>query len=138
MDVTALVLWVIAAGGGFVMLGMWATKRNQEGTAPSRIGPGPILTHFLLAAIGLVIWIVYTFVSDTSGLAWAALAILVVVAALGFTMFGRWLSDRREPTDPQAENRPEQRFPVAVVGLHGLFAAATLVVVLLVALGVAS
>ena len=54
---------------------------------------------------------------------------LLPVAVLGFTMLARWLGSRRRAT-------PESRFPVPVVIGHGLFAATTLVLVLLTALGV--
>lgn len=78
------------------------------GTEPSRIGPGLIFSHFLLAAGGLVLWVVYVLSDGTAALRWLALAVLLLVAGLGSTMFFRWLSDRRSP-DPPAT--PEQRFP---------------------------
>jgi hypothetical protein len=62
------------------------------------------------------------------------------VALLGFTMFAIWLQRRRSRgavTDVVTPNTPaEQHFPIAVVGLHGLLAATTLVLVLLAAAGV--
>ena len=69
-----------------------------------------------------------------------ALAILVVVAALGLTMVGRWRRDRAAVAagEATATRPPEQHFPVAVVYLHGLLAVITLVLVLLTALGVGS
>jgi hypothetical protein len=97
------------------------------------------MSHFLLAAAGLVIWIIYV-ADDKSTLAWIAFAALLVVALLGFTMFAIWLR-RRQGRGAVAEavtpNTPaEQHFPVAIVGLHGLLAATTLVLVLLTAAGV--
>jgi manganese efflux pump family protein len=53
----------------------------------------------------------------------------VLVAVLGDVLFFRWWRSRHEPT-------PESGLPVAVVYLHGLFAVATVVLVLLVGLGV--
>ena len=140
MDVAALVAWVITALGGFILLGTWISRggtRQGGDAAPSRFPPGLIFGHFLLAATGLVLWIVYL-VADSSALAWVSLAILVVVALLGFTMAARWLQDRRAPVaagGPVAARPPEQHFPVPVVVLHGLLAATTLVLVLLAALG---
>jgi hypothetical protein len=46
----------------------------------------------------------------------------------------RWLADGRAST---LANRPESHFPVAVVAGHGLFAVATVLLVLLTVLGVA-
>ena len=134
MKWAALIAWVLTAGGGFVLLTIWLARggmqQGREGAG--RIKPPLILSHFLLAATGLVIWIVYL-VADKDVLAWIAFAILAVVAALGFTMFAIWLSQRRGVAAPDP---PEQRFPVPIVGLHGLLAATTLVLVLLTALKV--
>ena len=104
-----------------------------------RIRPAIILTHFLLAAGGLVLWIIYLF-DDKKALAWIAFAALLVVALLGFTMLAIWLRRRQgrsQTADVITPDTPaEQHFPVAVVGLHGVLAATTLVLVLLTALGV--
>jgi hypothetical protein len=137
MEWAALITWVLTAGGGFVLLSIWLARggmRSQAGG--SRIRPPLILSHFLLAATGLVLWIVYV-VNDSSTLAWIAFVLLLVVALLGFTMFGIWLRRRQAAaggTSP--DTPPEQHFPVAIVGLHGLLAATTLVLVLLAAAGV--
>ena len=143
MKWAALITWVLTAGGGFVLLGIWLSRggMQQQGEGGNRIRPPLIMTHFLLAAAGLVIWIIYV-VNDKSTLAWIAFAVLLVVALLGFTMFAIWLR-RRQGRSTAAEtitpNTPaEQHFPVAVVGLHGLLAATTLVLVLLTAAGVGS
>lgn len=133
MDIAALIAWILTALGGFVLLGTWLSQRGKSGTEPSRIGPGLIFSHFLLAAGGLVLWIVYVLVSDTEALRWLAFVVLLLVAALGFAMFFRWLGDRRGQNPPAT---PEQRFPLAVVGAHGLLGATTLVLVALVALGI--
>jgi hypothetical protein len=96
------------------------------------------MSHFLLAAAGLVIWIIYL-VDHKKTLAWIAFAALLVVALLGFTMFAIWLQRRQRGAVAEAvtPNTPaEQHFPVAIVGLHGLLAATTLVLVLLTAIGV--
>jgi hypothetical protein len=134
MKWAALITWVVTAGGGFVLLGIWlkngGVQRARE--AGRRIRPPLIFGHFALAAAGLVIWIIYLAV-DKDVLTWIAFAILAVVAALGFTMFAIWLSQRRGVA---AADAPEQRFPVSIVGLHGLLAATTLVLVLLTALKV--
>jgi hypothetical protein len=141
MEWAALITWVLTAGGGFVLLSIWLSRggMRQESEARNRIRPPLIMSHFLLAAAGLVLWIVYL-VADKDALAWIAFAALLVVAALGFTMFAIWLR-RRQARGGDAEavtpdTPAEQHFPVAVVGLHGLLAATTLVLVLLTAVGV--
>jgi hypothetical protein len=141
MKWAALITWVITAGGGFVLLSIWLSRggMRQQGEGGNRIRPPLILSHFLLAAAGLVLWIIYL-VDDKTALAWIAFAALLVVALLGFTMFAIWLRRRQAHSAPAESVTPstpaEQHFPVSIVGLHGLLAATTLVLVLLTAIGV--
>jgi hypothetical protein len=142
MDIAALIAWAVTALGGFILLGTWISRggTRQRDAGASRFPPGLIFGHFLLAATGLVLWIVYL-ATDAAALAWVSFAILVVVALLGFTMVARWLQGRRALVTaggPAAPRPPEQHFPVPVVVLHGLLAVTTLVLVLLAALGAGS
>lgn len=132
MDWAALVTWVITAGGGFVLLALWLKNGGMQQVERGRIRPAIILTHFGLAATGLVLWIVFV-ANHSSTLAWIAFALLLVVALIGFTMLGMWLSQRR-----QAVRSAESHFPIQIVGLHGLLAATTLVLVFLAAAGIGS
>jgi hypothetical protein len=140
VDWAALVTWVLTAGGGFFLLAIWlrhggVARAREQG---NRIRPPLLFTHFGLAATGLVLWIVYI-ATDSDALAWIAFALLLVVALLGFTMFGIWLSQRSRRTATSVEtDPPEQQFPLPVVALHGVLAATTLVLVLLSAAGVGS
>ena len=141
MKWAALITWVITAGGGFVLLPIWLMRggMRQQQEAGNRIRPPLILSHFLLAAGGLVVWIIYL-AAGKDALAWIAFAILAVVAALGWTMFAIWFRRRQTRTGGTEIAAPglpaEQHFPVAVVGLHGLLAVTTVVLVLLSALEV--
>ena len=142
MEWAALITWVLTAGGGFVLLAIWlgrgGHRQGREGGL--RIRPPLIFSHFLLAATGLVLWIVYL-ANDSSALAWIALVLLVVVAALGWTMFAIWYQRRRvQPAGADVtavgSEPPEQRFPVPIVTLHGILAVTTVVLVFLTAVGV--
>jgi hypothetical protein len=133
MKWAALIAWVITAGGGFVLLSIWLTRGGMHQREGMRIRPPLIFTHFLLAATGLVLWIVYL-ADDKSTLAWIAFALLLVVALLGFGMFALWLQQRQARTAPA--DAAEQNFPVPIVVMHGLLAATTLVLVFLTAVGV--
>jgi hypothetical protein len=133
MDWAALIVWVLTAGGGFVLLTLWLKNGGMAQQDGSRIRSARILSHFALAAGGLVLWIVYI-ATDSSALAWIAFALLLVVALIGFSMLALWLGQRRRGDVAPAE----QRFPVAIVGLHGVLAATTLVLVLLAAADVGS
>jgi hypothetical protein len=130
MAVAALITWLITAVGGFVMLGVWISKGGHRPDSGTRLAPGLVFGHFALAVIGLILWIIYLAAKNTI-LAWVAFVVLLPVALLGFTMLARWIPTRRGRT-----GTAESRFPIPVVIGHGLFAAATLVLVLLAALGV--
>jgi|SRR5215204_2400741 len=142
MALAALVTWVLTAGGGFLLLSTWLGRDGMRQRERGRIRPPLIFGHFLLAAAGLVLWIVYV-ATDSDTLAWIAFGMLAVVAALGFTMFGVWVKQRQSPAARAAVAAPgepaepaEQHFPVAIVALHGVAAFVTLVLVLLAALEV--
>ncbi|GAA4070207.1 hypothetical protein [Actinomadura miaoliensis] len=145
MDIAALILWLVTALGGFVMLGMWIARGGPR-AGTSRL-PVPVLFgHFALAAVGLVVWIIYL-INDSRALAWTAFALLVPVALLGLTMFVRWIPVRRgQVAQPAAAGArpatagdgstpPEGYFPLPVVLGHGVFAVITVVLVLLASLG---
>jgi hypothetical protein len=140
MEWAALIAWVVTAGGGFVLLALWLRQGGMRQRGPGRqIRPPLILSHFALAAAGLVLWIVYL-VNDSGALAWIAFAILVAVALLGWTMFAIWYQRRQARVTDASVSTPgvpaEQHFPVAVVTLHGLLAVTTVVLVFLTAVGV--
>ena len=139
MDVAALILWILTAGGGFYLLATWigkgGTRRGAAGT-PSRFPPGLIFGHFGLAVLGLILWIVFV-AGGSSAVAWISFVVLLAVAALGFTMLARWIPTFRAthgPTAVVADGPPERHFPVPTVAAHGLLAATTLVIVFIAAL----
>ena len=140
MEWAALIAWVATAGGGFVLLAIWLARGGmRQGREPgARIRPALILSHFLLAATGLLLWIIYV-ATDSDALAWIALVLLGIVAILGWTMFAIWYQRRQrgrmaEAVDPGTP--AEQHFPVPVVALHGVLAVTTVVLVFLTAIGV--
>jgi hypothetical protein len=146
MEWAALIAWVITAGGGFTLLALWLRNGGmaQQDQPGRRIRPPQILSHFGLAAGGLVVWIIYL-ITDSDVLSWVAFVVLVPVALLGFTMFALWLQRRQAGTTAApvgagpangSAQPAEQRFPVPIVALHGVLAVTTVVLVLLTAIGV--
>jgi hypothetical protein len=147
MAIAALIAWIVTALGGFTLLGLWLRRGGlaQQESKKTSFRPGVVFGHFLFAAAGLVIWIVYV-VTDSESLTWLSLGILVVVAALGFTLFFRWLGVRRTAAPAAASTgaatagtaataEPAERgLPVMVVAAHGVLAVTTVVLVLLAAL----
>jgi hypothetical protein len=139
MEWAALISWLVTAGGGFVLLALWLSHGGMRQREGRQIRPPLILSHFGLAATGLVLWIIYL-ATDSESLAWIAFAILVVVAVLGWTMFAIWWRRRQARAAEATASTPglpaEQHFPVSIVALHGVLAVATVVLVFLAALGV--
>ena len=143
MEWVALIAWIVTAGGGAALLAIWLSRGGMRQREEGRIRPLLVLGHFGLAATGLVLWLVFALTGSTV-LAWIAFVLLLAVAAIGFLMFSIWLSQRRgqaavtqAATATSGPGRPaEQHFPVVLVGLHGVGAVATLLLVLLAALGV--
>jgi hypothetical protein len=89
-----------------------------------------IFGHLSLAAAGLAMWVAYL-VLGRIVFAWAAIGILGGIAALGATMFLRWIPVYRGPARQLGPALPaggalavpaEGNFPVAVVAAHGLLA----------------
>jgi manganese efflux pump family protein len=139
MEWAALIAWLVTAGGGFLLLAQWLRHGGMQQREGGQIRPILILSHFALAATGLVLWIAYV-ASDSDALAWIAFVLLVVVALLGWAMFAIWYQRRQgqavsEPA-PGSGVPAEQSFPVAIVALHGIGAVTTVVLVFLAAIGV--
>ncbi len=141
MEWVALIAWIITAGVGFVMLAIWFSRGGMQQREGGRIRPPFILSHFGLAAGGLVLWIIYV-ASDSDALAWIAFVVLAIVAVLGWAMFAIWARQRSVATaggtmEPAPAGGPaEQHFPVPVIVVHGLAAVTTVVLVFLTAIGV--
>ena len=148
MSIAALITWIITAGFGFFMLIRWATRggvRKVDG-AETHLPPVRVFTHFGLAAAGLIVWIIYL-VTDSTLLAWIAVADLVLVAIIGVVMVRQWAKDGRaamaaatagaaQSSGGSELDLAEQHIPRPPVVLHGIFAVSTLILVLLTALGI--
>ncbi|MQY03785.1 hypothetical protein [Actinomadura macrotermitis] len=137
MAIAALITWILTALGGFYMLSVWIARGGlrREEAGSTRFPPPVIFGHMLLAAAGLIVWIIYV-AADKQALAWTAFVILLPVALLGFVMLARWIPTyrARAAAGPGAGSVPAERaIPVAVVAGHGLLAVVTLVLVLLTA-----
>ena len=147
MGIAALITWLAAALAGLYMFAVWLIENDVTDRHPaaSQLPPPVIFTHLLLALTGLTVWGAYLLL-DYQTLAWAALAVLAAIGLLGLTMFAKWIRVHREPVPlASGAQHPGQAavavpakgiFPVAVVAAHGLLAGATLILVLLTAIGI--
>jgi hypothetical protein len=164
MSLIALAAWIVTASAGLYLLSIWLIEydKDYQAVAATHLPPAVLAVHVLLALGGLVAWIGYL-ILDQDRLAWTAVGAVLLAATLGTTMAIRWVriygasrADQRRRTE-LAEARPaiaagrgqvatlahttdagppERNFPLAVVVAHGAFAAVTITLVLLTALGV--
>jgi hypothetical protein len=135
MKWVALVTWLITVLTGAVLFNAWLAAGGMEQARQGgrRVRPWLILSHIGLATIGLLIWVVYVMIDD-QGLNWLAFIVLLPTALLGLWMFSIWLLRRRAESAGAAavgDSPPEQRFPVPLVVVHGLFAIVTVILVLI-------
>ena len=120
MGIAALICWLVTAFGGLYLLAVWLIENDvtDEGGAASRLYGPVVLGHVLLALTGLVVWVLYL-ISDSDTMGWAALAILGSIAALGLTMFTRWIpvhasfmaAEARVGCRPSSTSRPSGPSP---------------------------
>jgi hypothetical protein len=154
LGLVALCTWLITVGlglrMGWRMITRWITRgrRRRAPAGHSRHPPALNLTHFSLAITGLLTWIVYL-ITDVTGVAWAACALLLPVVGLGMTLV--FLAPAASPAgsgttaQPAPEGTPgvpvhgdqrrTRRPPVLTVGAHVAFATATVLFAFLTAVG---
>jgi manganese efflux pump family protein len=126
MAVAALAAWLVAAGAGFVMLGVLVRGGAYRPETRSQLSAVPVFGHLTMAVIGLLVWIGYVGGGQPT-LAWMAFVALLPVIGLGIVMVARWVKARRRAGVPEA------RLRVGVVVVHGLAGITTIVLVLLAA-----
>lgn len=139
MSAAALFTWMVTVLCGLILLVIWLMEydRDFQSVAATRLPVPVISTHALLGIGGLTVWGFYL-VTDADPLAWATVADLGVVAILGLVMAGRWITVYRTYAAPSASATrvvavpPERHFPRPVIVIHGLFAVATLALVVYV------
>jgi hypothetical protein len=96
----------------------------------------------LLALTGLVVWVIHL-LSGSASWGWAAVGFLGAIAALGLTMFTRWIpvhaafvaAESSRGISADFDFPAERAFPLTVVIGHGMLAVTTLVLVVLAMLG---
>jgi hypothetical protein len=136
MSVAALFTWMATVLAGLVLLVIWLMEydRDFQTVAATRL-PAPVISaHALLGGGGLMVWGFYL-VTDDDPLAYATVAVLGIVAVLGLVMAARWIGVYRAYAAPGSSPMrviavpPERHFPRPVIVVHGLFAVATLALV---------
>ena len=133
MGVFVLCAWLLTAGLGGYLATVWVRHGGLRQRAPgvTRLPLWLVLGHVALAVAGLAAWTSYV-VGGVRSSAWAACAVVLIVAAFGFMRLLRWRpsSGRHSHGDATAE----RHFPLTAVVAHGTTAGATVLLVLLVVL----
>jgi hypothetical protein len=138
MSIAALFTWMATVLAGLVLLVVWLMEydRDFQTVAATRLPVPVISTHALLGIGGLLVWGFYL-ATDDDPLGLVTVADLAVVALLGLVMAVRWIRVYRGYAAPGSSPTrvvavpPERHFPRPVIVIHGLFAVATLTLVVL-------
>jgi hypothetical protein len=166
LDLAALIAWEVTLAAGTWLVVNWIADGGLR-RRYARVGGVPrsvIVGHFTLALVGLGIWIAFM-VTGVPALAWAAVAVVLLVAGLGMATLAGGLPQERQPGDgpqepqPAATGVPRHRStragtastglqparvpaidvppgkPVTAIALHGTLASATILLVVLAAAG---
>jgi hypothetical protein len=130
----ALGSWLATVALG---LGLMARRvlRGRPG-GPHRVPqlrrpPALNLAHLGLAGVSLLAWVVYLATAVT-GVAWAAVGLLPLVAGLGMALL--FISYLAAPAAAH-EQAQVRRVPVVMMGAHVIFATATILFAVLAAIG---
>ncbi|MFF7356079.1 MULTISPECIES: hypothetical protein [Streptomyces] len=134
MGVFVLGAWLLTAGLGGYLATVWVRHGGLRQRTPgvTRLPLWLVLGHVALAVAGLAAWTAYV-VGGVRSSAWAACAVVLIVAAFGFMMLLRWLPSSGRHSHGGAT--AERHFPLTAVVAHGTTAGATVLLVLLVVLG---
>ena len=121
----ALGSWLVTAALGLGLMARRVLRGRRglpRGIRRLRRSPALNLAHLGLAGVSLLAWVVYLTTAVT-GLAWAAVGLLPLVAGLGMALlFLSYVGQSR-------------RAPVLIVGAHVVFATATILFAALAAVG---
>jgi hypothetical protein len=130
-EVAALLAWLATAGsGGWILIRWWRAggrPTRPRGRADTAAPSAVILGHVGLGLVGLAVWALFM-ITGWTAFAWIAVGLLAPVAGLGMTVL---ISGLPRPSSPRRSGRQ----PVAAIAAHGLFVLATLLLVLLAAIG---
>ncbi|WP_333772715.1 hypothetical protein [Streptomyces sp. IBSBF 3136] len=133
MRVFVLCAWLLTAGLGGYLATVWIRHGGLRQRTPgvTRLPLWLVLGHVALAVAGLAAWTAYL-LGDVRSSAWAACAVVLIVAAFGFMMLLRWMPSSGRHS--QGAATAERHFPLTAVVAHGMSAGATVLLVLLVVL----
>lgn len=133
MGVLVLCAWLLTAGLGGYLASVWIRHGGLRQRMPgvTRLPLWLVIGHVLLALAGLASWTAYV-AGGVRSTAWAACAVVLVVATFGFMMLLRWMPSAGRHS--RGGRTAERHFPLTAVVAHGMCAGATVLLVVLVVL----
>jgi len=152
LGLAALIAWIVTAAAGSYLLTGWLAAGGLRRRRPAAsLVPVTVLSHFGLAVAGLGLWIAFVS-TGTRVLAWVGVGLIVLIAGLGMGALSAALPEPGRSASPagpgsagpgsaarvqpQADRRSSKAgAPVAVIAVHGMLATATILLVLLAAIG---
>lgn len=135
MRLIVLCAWLLTAALGGYLATVWIRHGGLRQRTPgvTRLPLWLVLGHVALAVCGLAAWTAYVLGGVRSS-AWAACAVVLIVAAFGFMMLLRWLPSSGRHSHAGGATA-ERHFPLTAVVAHGASAGATVLLVILVVVG---
>ncbi|MGW2717183.1 hypothetical protein [Streptomyces sp. NPDC001492] len=134
MGVFVLCAWLLTAGLGGCLASVWIRHgglRQQRTPGVTRLPLWLVVGHVALAVTGLLCWTAHL-AGAVRGTAWAACAVVLVVAAFGFMMLLRRLPSSGRHS--RGGRTAERHLPLTAVVARGTSAGATVLLVVLVVL----
>jgi len=129
LNLVALAAWIATAAAGAYLLSGWppGTGLRRRGNQTTSVPHAVIVGHVGLAAAGLATWIGFL-ATAVPALAWAAVGMIVTIAGLGMATL---ITGIPEPGMGSSAGRA----PVLIIATHGVLATATILLVMLAAIG---
>lgn len=153
LSLAALAAWIVSAAAGLYLLAGWLAHGGwrRRHIRAAGLPPLVILGHAGLAVAGLGIWIAFA-ASGVPALAWTAVGLTLLIAGLGMATLVTGLPEPAEsaaagPAKAAGSGPPlatraaavaapaKVRMPWPVIAAHGVLATATIMLVLLAAIG---
>jgi manganese efflux pump family protein len=135
----ALVSWLLTAASGGYLLAGWLSHggMRRQRTSTAGLPPAVILSHFGLAASGLLVWIGYLLTTWTPA-AWIAVGMLMPVVGLGISTLLLAAPDSGSAADTPVAAAgsaavARRGVPVVMIAAHGVLATLTVLLALLAA-----
>jgi hypothetical protein len=150
LSLAALAAWIVTAVAGSYLLAGWLADGSLRRRFARATGLPPviIISHVALAVAGLAAWIAFV-AADVPVLAWIAVGLIVPVAGLGMATLVAALPEPAASGGPASPGPApaariavtaapgHRQMPVTVIAVHGVLATATILLVLLAAIGAA-